>query len=91
MSFLGKLLLIDGDFEARMRLADALRLRRWIVETAPNAELGLRHLEDAQRYIAEHRYGASMAVRSPDGTWEVIAPRARHYSSRRIQKLRRTG
>jgi DNA-binding response OmpR family regulator len=41
MSFLGKLLLIDSDFEARMRLGDALRLRRWIVETAPNAKLGL--------------------------------------------------
>ncbi len=47
-----------------------------------------KHLEDAKRFIAEHRYGASMAIRAPDGRWGVIAPRPRQYSSRLIQERR---
>jgi hypothetical protein len=42
-------------------------------------------LDDAKRYIVEHRYGASMAIRGPDGRWEMIAARTRHYSSREIK------
>ena len=47
-----------------------------------------RLLADAKRYVAEHRYGASMAIRAPDGEWDVIAPRARQYSARLIQERR---
>jgi hypothetical protein len=47
-----------------------------------------RHLDDAKRHIAEHRHGASMAIRGPDGRWDLIAPRPRQYSSRLIQARR---
>jgi len=36
-----------------------------------------RLLHDAERYIEEHRGEASLAVKSPDGKWEMIASRRR--------------
>ena len=47
-----------------------------------------RWIVDAQRYVHEHRDEASIAVRSPDGSWEFIVPRSRHYSSREIRTRR---
>jgi len=36
-----------------------------------------RLLDDARRYVQEHRREASVAVRAPDGHWAVILPRHR--------------
>jgi hypothetical protein len=41
-----------------------------------------RRFEDARRYVLEHRKDASMAVRSPDGSWALIAPRPRRNWAR---------
>ena len=34
-----------------------------------------RLLSDATRYVDEHDDGASLAVRAPDGRWELIVSR----------------
>lgn len=34
-----------------------------------------RLLDDARRYVHEHRREASAAVKAPDGHWAVILPR----------------
>ena len=36
-----------------------------------------RLLEDAQRFVDEHLGEASFAVKAPDHSWRVIAPRRR--------------
>lgn len=36
-----------------------------------------RRLDDAKRYVEDHRDLGSMAIRAPNGRWEVIVTRAR--------------
>jgi len=36
-----------------------------------------RYLDDARRYVEDHRGEASLAVKGPDGEWEMIVARRR--------------
>jgi DNA-binding response OmpR family regulator len=40
-TYLGKLLLIEKDFEVRMSIAEELRELRWLVETAASGQMGM--------------------------------------------------
>jgi len=66
----------------RVPLYEVWCSRGWGLVAGPR----FRYLGDARRYVEAHRRFASLAIRNPDGQWEYVAARRRHYSSRIVQE-----